>query len=363
MTSTTRPPPDKGGVPEGPANSVASTFMCGPLGFIGERDHLFHNNGDGTFTDVSVKLASPTRRAATFCFGVRRRGRRRLARSSRRQRSMPNYLYLNQHDGTFADRATPPGSPSTETAARSLHGHRRRRLQAQWQVRHLHHHFLRRLQNSLPQRRHAEFTESATRPVSARQLFLSSAGATDSSTSTTTAGWISSSPTATFIPRPTKPTGAPHTPSARCSSTTSTAESSSRSPGSQRQRPHCQRLRPWRRLRRPLQRRPDRCRHQQHGLRARPAPQRQSTIHHWLKLKLVGGPKSPRDAVGATVYITAMGVRQRADVFSGGSYASSPTCASISAWASPPQSTNSKFTGPAALSNRSLSPASTEFLL
>ena len=45
--------------------------------------------------------------------------------------------------------------------------------------------------------------------------------------------------------------------------------------------------------------------------------------NHWLTLKLVGGPKSPRDAVGAKVFVTAGGVRQRADVFSGGSYSSS----------------------------------------
>jgi len=45
--------------------------------------------------------------------------------------------------------------------------------------------------------------------------------------------------------------------------------------------------------------------------------------HHWVGLKLIGGPGSPRDAVGATVYLTAGGVRQRADVLSGGSYASS----------------------------------------
>ncbi len=44
--------------------------------------------------------------------------------------------------------------------------------------------------------------------------------------------------------------------------------------------------------------------------------------NHWLELKLVGGPKSPRDAVGATVYVTANGIRQRGDVLSGGSYAS-----------------------------------------
>ena len=45
--------------------------------------------------------------------------------------------------------------------------------------------------------------------------------------------------------------------------------------------------------------------------------------NHWLTVKLIGGPKSPRDAIGATVFLTAGGVRQRADLFSGGSYGSS----------------------------------------
>jgi enediyne biosynthesis protein E4 len=45
--------------------------------------------------------------------------------------------------------------------------------------------------------------------------------------------------------------------------------------------------------------------------------------HHWLTLKLVGGPKSPRDAIGAKIFLTAGGVRQRADIVSGGSYGSS----------------------------------------
>ena len=44
--------------------------------------------------------------------------------------------------------------------------------------------------------------------------------------------------------------------------------------------------------------------------------------HHWVELKLVGGPKSPREAVGATVYLSADGMRQRQDVMSGGSYVS-----------------------------------------
>ena len=45
--------------------------------------------------------------------------------------------------------------------------------------------------------------------------------------------------------------------------------------------------------------------------------------HHWVDLKLIGGPRSPRDAVGATVYLNAAGIRQRGDVLSGGSYLSS----------------------------------------
>jgi len=45
--------------------------------------------------------------------------------------------------------------------------------------------------------------------------------------------------------------------------------------------------------------------------------------NHWIALKLAGGLKSPRDAIGTKVFLTAGGVRQRADVISGGSYSSS----------------------------------------
>ncbi len=45
--------------------------------------------------------------------------------------------------------------------------------------------------------------------------------------------------------------------------------------------------------------------------------------NHWVALRLIGGPKSPRDAIGATVYLRAGGVRQRQDIIAGGSYASS----------------------------------------
>jgi hypothetical protein len=48
-----------------------------------------------------------------------------------------------------------------------------------------------------------------------------------------------------------------------------------------------------------------------------------SNGNHWVTFRLIGGAKGPRDAIGAKVFLTAGGITQRADVFSGASYASS----------------------------------------
>jgi hypothetical protein len=45
--------------------------------------------------------------------------------------------------------------------------------------------------------------------------------------------------------------------------------------------------------------------------------------NHWVGLQLIGSGKSPRDAIGATAYLSAGKLRQRGDVMSGGSYESS----------------------------------------
>jgi hypothetical protein len=45
--------------------------------------------------------------------------------------------------------------------------------------------------------------------------------------------------------------------------------------------------------------------------------------HHWVEVQLVGRPKSPRDAMCATAFLTANGMRQRQDVLASGSYISS----------------------------------------
>src|SRR6202158_324363 len=50
-----QPIPGKNGLPKGFCQFRGVEVMCGPRGLNGEPDHLFHNNGDGTFTDVSVK--------------------------------------------------------------------------------------------------------------------------------------------------------------------------------------------------------------------------------------------------------------------------------------------------------------------
>src|SRR5438105_5444923 len=78
--------------------------MCGPRGLPGEGDHLFHNNGDGTFTDVSVKAGVADSNgyyglAAVFV-DVDNDGWLDLAVAND---SQPNYLYRNRHDGTFED--------------------------------------------------------------------------------------------------------------------------------------------------------------------------------------------------------------------------------------------------------------------
>ena len=44
--------------------------------------------------------------------------------------------------------------------------------------------------------------------------------------------------------------------------------------------------------------------------------------HHWVEIGLIGGRKSPKDGVGATVYLTAAGLKQRGDVLSSGSFVS-----------------------------------------
>lgn len=80
------------------------SVMCGPRGLVGEQDHLFHNNGDGTFTDVSKKLGVDDPLGyyglgALFA-DVNNDGKMDLLVAND---STPNYLYMNKGNGTFED--------------------------------------------------------------------------------------------------------------------------------------------------------------------------------------------------------------------------------------------------------------------
>lgn len=77
---------------------------CGPLGLTGEMCSLFHNNGDGTFTDVSDKagISKVGRRygLTALAFDYNNDGWPDIFVACD---STPNLLFRNNHDGTFSD--------------------------------------------------------------------------------------------------------------------------------------------------------------------------------------------------------------------------------------------------------------------
>jgi len=100
-------PPARGG--EGGSTNSFCTFRgeptaCGPRGLKGEPDHLFKNNGDGTFTDVSDK-AGVADKPGYYGLGavfvdINNDGKPDLLVGND---STPNYLYINKGDGSFED--------------------------------------------------------------------------------------------------------------------------------------------------------------------------------------------------------------------------------------------------------------------
>ena len=88
----------------------STPVMCGPKGLPGEHDHLFHNNGDGTFTDVSTKLGVSDPNGfyglGALFVDVNGDGHPDLLVAND---SSPNYLYMNKGDGTFEDQSYSSG--------------------------------------------------------------------------------------------------------------------------------------------------------------------------------------------------------------------------------------------------------------
>ncbi len=96
--------------------------MCGPKGLKGAQDHLFHNNGNGTFTDVSVR-AGVADAAGFYGFGVAffdfdDDGKLDLFVAND---STPNYLYRNRGDGTFEDVSYASGAALNEAGHEQAH--------------------------------------------------------------------------------------------------------------------------------------------------------------------------------------------------------------------------------------------------
>ena len=79
---------------------------CGPRGLPGEPDHLFHNDGDGTFTDVTVKAGVEDKDKyygfTTIFVDINGDGKPDLVVGND---SEPNFLYINKGDGTFDDQS------------------------------------------------------------------------------------------------------------------------------------------------------------------------------------------------------------------------------------------------------------------
>jgi len=112
--------------------------MCGPRGMPGDTDVLFHNNGDGTFSDVVREIWNPENRGRNipsllfptiltmtagriFMFAVD---------------SQPSILFRNNHDGTFTDVAVIAGVAYSENGTSKRAWHRRGRLRLRRLVRH-----------------------------------------------------------------------------------------------------------------------------------------------------------------------------------------------------------------------------------
>jgi enediyne biosynthesis protein E4 len=98
------PTAGESGVPNAFCTFRGEKVSCGPRGLKGEGDHLFHNNGDGTFTDVSEK-AGVADKPGYYGLGavfadINNDGKPDLLVGND---STPNYLYLNKGDGTFED--------------------------------------------------------------------------------------------------------------------------------------------------------------------------------------------------------------------------------------------------------------------
>jgi hypothetical protein len=323
---------DRDNLPSSGENGVANTFCtfrgvnvnCGPRGLKGEPDHLFHNNGDGTFTDVSEKAGvadKPGYYGLTSLFAdINNDGKLDLLVADD---STPNYLYINKGDGTFEDVSYASGYALNEAGRETASmGIAAGDFQNNGMVDVFNTTFSDDYKPFYRNDGDANFTDISYQ-LGIAEITVPFLGWGDAFLDYDNDGWkdLIMSDGHVYPVVDKEPWG------------TSWAE-------------------------RPM------LFHNIEGKKFEPVPPVAGTgladvitgrglaegdlfndgkldvvinvedghpvllrnvspdHNHWLELKLVGGPRSPRDAVGATVYVTANGMKQRGDVLSGGSYGS-----------------------------------------
>ena len=320
-----QPDSDKGGVPFAYCQLHGFRVMCGPRGLPGEPDHLFHNNGDGTFTDVSRKagVSDPGNYYGfTAIFAdVNNDGRPDLLVAND---SVPNYLYINKGDGTFEDASYDSGfalnNEGREIASMGLAvGDYRNNGLLDLLVTDFSDDYKALYRNDGD----ASFTEVAGESGLA-QVPVPFVGWGDGFLDYDNDGWNdvmminghvypqvdqhqwgTSFAERALLFRNTHDGKFAYVPPVKGSGLATLTSGRGAAFG-------------------------DLFNNGKIDVVINPIdgpPVLLKNVnqdkHHWVELKLVGGPKSPRDAIGATVYLTANGMRQREDVISGGSYISS----------------------------------------
>jgi hypothetical protein len=97
-------PGGKDGIPANACEFRGAHVFCGPTGLPGQANHMFHNNGDGTSTDVTVRAGVSDPEGgfgwSSVFLDVDDDGWVDLLVAND---SVPNYLYRNNRDGTFKD--------------------------------------------------------------------------------------------------------------------------------------------------------------------------------------------------------------------------------------------------------------------
>jgi len=315
----------KNGVPEGACQYRGVSVFCGPTGLIGESDHLFHNNGDGTFIDVSVKAGVADREGrfgfASVFADLDDDGWLDLVVAND---STPNYLYHNRRDGTFEDVSYESGfAVNEEGRAQASMGIALGDFNRDGKLDLFITTFSDDYKTLYRNDGDGNFTDVSFRAGLGNSTipFLAwGAGFLDFDNDGLLDIFIANGhvyPIAdrtewgtTWAERPQlfrNLNGAKfeEVPPATGSGLAAVISARGAAFGDLFNDGHIDVV--------------------LNNMDSPPTLLRNvvKNANHWLTLKLIGGPKSPRDAIGAKVFLTTGGIRQRADVFSGGSYGSS----------------------------------------